>query len=354
MEAEIRTLVREQHFADALRIAAQVLDSGKTLKVIFISNADPDFYFGAEEEDLPGLKRMVEENLDSIDAAEINTFPIGVDPDGNEVVVKPGKFGPYVKRGDDTASVPDDLTPDELTIDMALKLLAAPKSDEPIGEIDGYPVFAKNGRFGPYVQWGTPDNLPPGLEKPKMASLFKTMVFERVTIGEARELLTLPRTLGVDPSDDQPIIANNGRYGPYVQKGKDFRNITSEEQLLTITLDEAVAIFSQPKVFRRGGGANLAAKGPLKEFGNDPVSGRPVVAKDGKFGVYVTDGETNASLSKGDRLEAMLPERAFELLAIRREAIIEQGGPKAKKAAAAKKAPAKKAPAKKAAPRKKA
>ena len=312
------------------------------------------FYFGSEEDALPGLKRLVEENLDSIDAAEVNTFRIGADPDGNEVVVKPGKFGPYVKRGDDTASVPDDLTPDELTIDMALKLLAAPKSDEPIGEIDGYPVFAKNGRFGPYVQWGTPDNLPPGLEKPKMASLFKTMVFERVTIGEARELLTLPRTLGVDPSDDQPIIANNGRYGPYVQKGKDFRNITSEEQLLTITLDEAVAIFSQPKVFRRGGGANLAAKGPLKEFGNDPVSGRPVVAKDGKFGVYVTDGETNASLSKGDRLEAMLPERAFELLAIRREAIIEQGGPKAKKAAAAKKAPAKKAPAKKAAPRKKA
>ena len=318
------------------------------------------FYFGSDEEDLPGLKRLVEENLDSIDAAEVNTFPIGLDPDGNEVVVKPGKFGPYVKRGDDTASVPDDLTPDELTIEVALKLLAAPKSDEPIGEIDGYPVFAKNGRYGPYVQWGSPDNLPPGLEKPKMASLFKTMVFERITLAEARELLTLPRTLGTDPTDGQPIIANNGRYGPYVQKGKDFRNIAGEEQLLTITLDEAVAIFSQPKVFRRGGGANLAAKGPLKEFGNDPVSGKPVVAKDGKFGVYVTDGETNASLSKGDRLEAMLPERAFELLAIRRDAIIEKGGAPAKKAAATKKAaakkaaPAKKAPAKKAAPRKKA
>jgi DNA topoisomerase-1 len=318
------------------------------------------FYFGSDEEDLPGLKRLVEENLGNIDAAEVNTFPIGLDADGNEVVVKPGKFGPYVKRGDDTASVPDDLTPDELTLEVALKLLAAPKSDEPIGEIDGYPVFAKNGRYGPYVQWGAPDDLPPGLEKPKMASLFKTMVFERITLAEARELLTLPRTLGVDPADGQPIIANNGRYGPYVQKGKDFRNIAGEEQLLTITLDEAVVIFSQPKVFRRGGGANLAAKGPLKEFGNDPVSGKPVVAKDGKFGVYVTDGETNASLSKGDRLEAMLPERAFELLAIRRDAIIEKGGAPAKKAAATKKAaakkaaPAKKAPAKKAAPRKKA
>ncbi len=321
------------------------------------------FYFGSEEEQLPGLKRLVEENLDHIDAAEINTFPIGLDLDGNEVVVKPGKYGPYVKRGDDTASVPDDLTPDELTIEMALKLLAAPKSDEPIGELDGYPVFAKNGRYGPYVQWGAPDNLPPGLEKPKMASLFKTMVFERVTIDEARELLTLPRSLGTDPTDGQEILANNGRYGPYVQKGKDFRNIANEEQLLTISLEEAVAIFSQPKVFRRGGGANLAAKGPLREFGTDPVSGKPVVAKDGKFGVYVTDGETNASLSKGDRLEAMEPERAYELLAVRREAIIEKGGAPAKKAAAtkraaakkaapAKKAAAKKAPAKKAAPKK--
>ena len=316
------------------------------------------FYFGDEAEHLPGLKRLVEENLDHIDAAEINTFPIGLDPDGNEVVVKPGKYGPYVKRGDDTASVPDDLAPDELTLEMALKLLAAPKSDEPIGELDGYPVFAKNGRYGPYVQWGAPDNLPPGLEKPKMASLFKTMVFERVTIDEARELLTLPRVLGTDPADGQEILANNGRYGPYVQKGKDFRNITSEEQLLTITLDEAVQIFSQPKVFRRGGGANLAAKGPLKEFGTDPVSGKAVVAKDGKFGVYVTDGETNASLSKGDRLDAMLPERAYELLALRREAIIEKGGAPAKKAAATKRAaakkaaPAKKAAAKKAAPKK--
>jgi DNA topoisomerase-1 len=321
------------------------------------------FYFGDDDDDhLPGLKRLVEENLDHIDAAEVNTFPIGLDPDGNEVVVKPGKYGPYVKRGDDTASVPDDLTPDELTLEVALKLLAAPKSDEPIGELDGYPVFAKNGRYGPYVQWGAPDDLPPGLEKPKMASLFKTMVLERLTIDEAKELLQLPRTVGIDPSDEQPILANNGRYGPYVQKGKDFRNITSEEQLLTITLDEAVQIFSQPKVFRRGGGANLAAKGPLREFGEDPVSGKAVVAKDGKFGVYVTDGETNASLSKGDRLDAMPAERAYELLALRREAIIEKGGAPAKKATAtkkaaakrtaAKKAPAKKAPAKKAAAKK--
>ncbi|MEP7201104.1 MAG: type I DNA topoisomerase [Ilumatobacteraceae bacterium] len=311
------------------------------------------FYFGDEADNLPGLKRLVEENLDEIDAAEINTFPIGNDPDGNAIVVKPGKYGPYVKRGDDTASVPDDLTPDELTVEMALQLLSLPKSDEPIGELDGYPVFAKNGRYGPYVQWGAPDNLPPGLEKPRMASLFKTMVLERVTVAEAEELLQLPRTLGVDPGDGETITANNGRYGPYVQKGKDFRNITNEEQLLTITLDQAVEIFSQPKVFRRGGATNMAAKGPLREFGNDPASGKPVVAKDGKFGVYVTDGETNASLSKGDRLEAMPPERAYELLAVRREAIIERGGAPAKKARATKKAATKKAPARKAPAKKK-
>jgi DNA topoisomerase I len=312
------------------------------------------FYFGDATDQMPGLKRLVAENLDEIDAAEINTFPIGNDADGHEIVVKPGKYGPYVKRGDDTASVPDDLAPDELTVEMAIKLLAMPKSDEPIGELDGFPVFAKNGRYGPYVQWGAPDNLPPGLEKPKMASLFKTMVFERLTVGDAKELLQLPRTLGADPADGESITANNGRYGPYVQKGKDFRNIANEEQLLTITLAEAAAIFSQPKVFRRGGATNMAAKGPLREFGTDPVSGKAVVAKDGKFGVYVTDGETNASLSKGDRLDSMPPERAFELLVIRREAIIEKGGAPAtkaratKKAAAKRAAPAKKAPAKKA------
>ena len=306
------------------------------------------FYFG--DDTLPGLKRLVEENLDEIDAAVINTFPLGLDPDGTEVVVKPGKYGPYVKRGDDTASVPEELTPDELTLTKALELLAAPKSDEPIGELDGLPVFAKNGRYGPYVQWGTPDEPPPGFEKPKMSSLFKTMVLERITLDEATELLQLPRTLGVDPADGETIAANNGRYGPYVQKGRDYRNLENEERLLTVTLDDALQIFSQPKVYRRGG-QNMAAKGPLREFGSDPVSERPVVARDGKFGVYVTDGETNASIGKGDRIEEMLPERAFELLAVRREAVAAKGGAPAKRTA--RKAPAKKAAARKrAAPKK--
>ena len=135
-------------------------------------------------------------------------------------------------------------------------------------------MFAKNGRYGPYVQWGTPDELPPGLEKPKMSSLFKTMMLERITVDEAEELLQLPRTLGVDPADGEAIVANNGRYGPYVQKGKDFRNLENEEQLLTVTLDEALQIFAQPKVYRRGG-QNMAAKGPLREFGTDPGQRAP-------------------------------------------------------------------------------
>jgi DNA topoisomerase-1 len=280
------------------------------------------FYFG--DDVLPGLKRLVEENLDEIDAAAINTFPIGADADGNEIVVKPGKYGPYVKRGDDTAAVPDDLPPDELTIEMALGLLAAPKSDEPIGELDGYPVFAKNGRYGPYVQLGTADNPPPGYDKPKMSSLFKTMVLERISMEEAEALLSLPRELGTDPADGAPIVANNGRYGPYVQKGKDYRSLENEDQLLTVTLDEALRVLAQPKVYRRGG-RNAAAKGPLREFGTDPVSGRAVVARDGRFGVYVTDGETNASIGKGDRIEEVTPERAYELLAVRRDQVAAKG-----------------------------
>jgi DNA topoisomerase-1 len=339
----------EQHFDDLVdyEFTAKIEED---LDAIAAGTGQKDewltrFYFG-DDDTLPGLKRLVEENLDEIDAATINTFPLGTDPDGNLVVVKPGKYGPYVKRGDDTAGVPDDLPPDELTVDRALQLLAAPKSDVPIGELDGFPVYAKNGRFGPYVQWGSPDQLPPGLDKPKMASLFKTMVLERITVDEAETLLQLPRSLGADPVDSQEIVASNGRYGPYVVKGKDFRSLDNEEQLLTITLDQASAIFKQPKVYKRGG-RNVAPSGPLREFGTDPVSERPVTAKDGRFGVYVTDGETNASIGKGDRIEEMLPERAYELLAIRRDVVATKGGTSGKPAAR-KKAPAKRS-AKKAA-----
>ena len=309
------------------------------------------FYFGTpgQLEKEPGLKKIVADNLDEIDAAEINTFPLGKHPDsGDDVVVKPGKYGPYVRCGENTAGVPDTLTPEDLTLDVALQLLAAPKGDEPIGQKDGLPVFAKSGRYGAYVQWGTPENPPPGMDKPKMVSLFATMNIDRFTMKDAEDLLSLPRTLGNDPADGEPITAQNGRFGPYISKGKDSRTISSEEHLLNITLEEALALLAQPRTFGRG---RAAPKPPLKEFGNDPVSGKPVVAKEGRFGDYVTDGETNAGLKRGDILADMTPERAFELLQLRREYVAENGGAPKKRgarAAAPKKAPAKKAAVKKA------
>ena len=304
------------------------------------------FYWG--EDGRPGLHGLVESRLESIDAAAVNTRPLGADPEsGEEIVVRSGKYGPYVKCGENSASIPEGLTPDELTVEVAVNLLKAPKGDEPIGEWNGHPVFAKSGRYGPYVQWGTMDNPPEGLEKPKMASLFKTMNIERISMQDAIDLLSLPRTLGTDPADGVPVTAQNGRYGPYVSKATDSRSLTNEEQLLTVTLDEALALLAQPRTFGRRG---AAPKPPLRDFGTDPISGKPVVAKDGRFGVYVTDGETNASLSRGDRVESMIPERAYELLQARRE--YDEANPKKKKAAR-KAAPAKKAPAKKkAAPKK--
>ncbi len=347
----------EQHFDDLVdydftaRVEAD-LDSiavGDTQKEQWLAQ----FYFGsgqfAESVDMPGLHRLVTEHAEGIDAAAVNTFPLGADPaTGELIVVKPGKYGPYVKRGDDTASVPDDLAPDELTIDMACRLLAAPKSDEPIGQHEGLPVFVKSGRYGPYVQWGTPEQLPPGADKPKMASLFSTMTPEAVTLDDAVRLLSLPRLVGNDPADGEPITAQNGRYGPYVSKGAESRSLASESQLFTVSLDEALALLAQPRQFR--GKKGSAPKPPLRDFGVDPISQRPVVAKEGRFGVYVTDGQTNASLTKGDRLEAMPAERAFELLAIRRESAPAPAKKAAPRKAAAKRAPAKKA-ARKRAPR---
>jgi DNA topoisomerase I len=342
LETHFKGLV-DYHFTAEMEETLDAVSRGDRDKAQFLRS----FYFG---DGTIGLKPLIAETLDLIDAAEINAIQIGTDDDGEAIVVRPGKYGPYVKRGEDTASVPDDLPPDELTVAMALELLSRPKGDDPIGELDGLPVYAKSGRYGPYVQLGDADTLPPG-DKPKMASLFKSMSLDQITVDDARALLTLPRVLGVDPADGEEILANNGRYGPYVQKGKEFRSIGSEEELLTIDLGQAVAYLAQPKTFRRGGATG--PKPPLREFGEDPVSNRPIVAKEGRFGVYVTDGETNASLGKGDRLDAMTNERAQELLALRRETLAEKGGPAPAKRGA-KKAAAKKAPAAKATPAKKA
>jgi len=310
-----------------------------------------EFYFGNGQE-LPGLKPLVEHNKDNIDAATLNAFHVGPHPEtGDMIEARPGKYGPYIRCGEQTAGIPDSMAPDELTIPVALEILARPKFEDPIGELDGYPVFKKTGKYGPYVQWGTMDEPPTGLEKPKMVSLFKDMTIETTTFEDAERLLSLPRTVGFDPSDGEIITAQNGRYGPYINKGKDSRTLETEAEIFSVSIDQALAKLAEPRVYGRRG----PAKPPLREFGVDPVSGKAVVAKDGKFGVYVTDGETNASLTRGDRLEYVTPERAFELLAIRRDAEPSTKRKKAAKKAVAKKAaPAKaaKKPAKKAAKKK--
>ena len=310
-----------------------------------------EFYFGNGKE-LPGLKPLVEHNKDNIDAATLNAFHVGPHPEtGDMIEARPGKFGPYIRCGEQTAGIPDSMAPDELTIPVALEILARPKFEDPIGDIDGFPVFKKTGKYGPYVQWGTMDEPPSGLEKPKMVSLFKDMTVESTTFEDAERLLSLPRTVGFDPADGEIITAQNGRYGPYINKGKESRTLEAESEIFSVTIDQALAKLAEPRVYGRRG----PAKPPLREFGVDPTSGKAVVAKDGKFGVYVTDGETNASLTRGDRLEYVTPERAFELLAIRRDAEPSTKRKKAAKKAVTKKAapakaakkPAKKKPAKK-------
>ena len=343
------TRVLEEHFAE-------IVDYGFTaqLEEVLdrISNGDAngtemlaDFYFGpiAEGARKDGLRDLVTHRLPEIDAAAINTFELGLDAYGTPVIAKPGRYGPYVQRGDDTASIPDNLPPADLSVDKALELLAMPKGGKPIGtdpETD-LTVFVMNGRFGPYVQLGEIDEAPDG--KPRRASLFKTMDPYEVTLETALQLLSFPKVLGTDPETGEEIRAQNGKFGPYLTKGEgekpDSRSLESEEQLLTVTLADAIWLFSQPK--RRG---RSAPKPPIAELGPDPVTGRPMVVKDGRFGEYVTDGETNASLRVGDVAATLSPERAAELLQARREYLLENGGPAAKKAA--KKATAKKAAAK--------
>ena len=308
------------------------------------------FWFG---NGVPGVKGMKEKALEEADAEAINTIPIGVDANGEMIVVRNGRYGPYVKRGEDTASVPEDLPLDELTIDRAVEILSAPKGGEPLGSdpTSGLPVYAKSGRFGPYVQLGDADTLPPDT-KPRMSSLFQTMSLSTITLDEAVQLLTLPRIVGVHPEGGE-IVAANGRYGPFLSWGEETRSIDAEEKLLTISVDEAVTVLAQPKQFGRRRAAPVP---PLRELGPDPVSGQNVVVKDGRFGPYVTDGETNASLRKGDTVEGVTIERAAELLQIRRDAgpTKKRGAKKApaKKKAAAKKPAAKKTAAKKTAAKK--
>lgn len=266
-----------------------------------------------------GLKYLVD-HLPDIDARDLATFPIT-----DEVNLRVGRYGPYLEGppmvpGEGgtmvptRANVPDDLPPDELTADKVAELLANPAGQEKVlgtHPDTGRELIAKNGRFGPYVMESLPEGAKKS-DKPRTASLFKSMSLDSLSLDDAITLLSLPRVVGTD-EDGQEMTAQNGRYGPYLKKGSDSRSLDSEEHLLTITEDEARKLFAQPKTRGR-----QAAKAPLKEFGDDPISGKPIVLKDGRFGPYVTDGEYNASLRKDDDVESVTAERAQELLSERR------------------------------------
>jgi len=267
------------------------------------------FYFGTGDD--IGLHAKVTTRLGDIDPRAVSTLELGVTADGEEVVARYGKFGPYVQAGERTASIPDDLPPDELTVEVALDYLDAPTERRLGGDPEtGLPVLARSGRFGPYVSLGEVTDDGP---RPKTVSLFATMTLERITLDDALQLLSLPRTVGVDPADGVEITVQNGRYGPYLKKGKESRSLDNEEQLLTVTLDECLALLAQAKRRSRG-----AARPALRELGEDPASGKTMVLKDGQWGPYVTDGEYNASLRKGDSVEELTDDRAAELLAERR------------------------------------
>jgi DNA topoisomerase I len=321
------------------------------------------FYFGAESTSVEGLRHLVDD-LGEIDAREISTIPIG-----EGIVVRVGRYGPYIEEtipaGVDSTTgevadgataqirrvtINDEIAPDELTTAMARDLLEAAADDGRVLGQDpetGRDIVAKAGRYGPYVTEALPEEVAAlkgkSKVKPRTASLFKDMDLASLDFETALQLLTLPRVVGKDPDDGADITAQNGRYGPYLKKGTDSRSIQTESQLFTMTLQEALAIYAKPK--ERG----RAAAAPLRELGSDPVSDRPMVVKEGRFGAYVTDGETNATLRKDDSPETITPERGAELLAEKRAR-----GPVTRKRAAkktAKKAVAKKT-AKKAATKK--
>jgi DNA topoisomerase-1 len=247
-------------------------------------------------------------------------------------VIRVGRYGPYLDRDGARVNVPDDMTPDELTAEKAEELFARPSGDRELGKdpATGHLIVAKDGRFGPYVTEVLPEEPPAEPKsdgksetrrrtkkaeavKPRTSSLFKSMSLDTITLDQALTLLTLPRVVG--HLDGEEVTAQNGRFGPYIKKGTDSRSLASEDELLTITIEQAKEVFAQPKVRGRG---RAAAAPPLRELGEDPGSKKPVVVKEGRFGPYVTDGETNASLRKGDSVESITIERAAELLAERR------------------------------------
>jgi DNA topoisomerase-1 len=290
------------------------------------------FFFGTEGN--PGLEALAAD-LGAIDAQQINTMKMGED-----IEIRVGRYGAYIQKGvgDERkfANIPETMAPDELTLQVAIDLLAQPSGERELGihPETNLPLLAKSGRFGPYVTEVFPEpemvvdkktgelkkpRKKKDAPKPKTASLLSTMTLDTITIEDALKLMSLPRILG--DYEEVPITVQNGRYGPYMTHGTDSRTLTSEDQLFAITLDEAIELYKQPKVRRRG-----VAKPPLKDLGIDPASQKAVLVKDGRFGIYITDGETNATLRRGDNVEFLTLERGLELLAGRRAWEIENGG----------------------------
>ena len=300
------------------------------------------FYFGSDGEgpggaalvdgtgQERGLKSLVGD-ISDIDARDVSSFPLA----GSDIVVRVGRYGPYLERDDQRVNVPDDIAPDELTVEKAEELFNQPNGDVVLGTDPGtgLTVVAKAGRFGPYVTEQLAEDAPASA-KPRTASLLKSMALDTVTLDDALRLLTLPRMIG--ELDGEQVTVQNGRYGPYAKKGTDSRSLEAENQLFTLTLAEAKELFAQPKA--RGHGSRATAP-PLRELGEDPATGKPMVIKDGRFGPYVTDGETNASLRKGDEVASITVQRGAELLADRRVAA---PAPRRKATSAKKAAPAKK------------
>ncbi|MCH9700309.1 MAG: type I DNA topoisomerase [Actinomycetia bacterium] len=343
----------EQHFARlvdydftaAMEDELDQIAAGNERRSNWLSN----FYFGGDHgvegsiARAGGLKKLVGGNLEEIDARLVNSIKLFDDEEGRAINVRVGRSGPYLERmvaadpgcpGELTpqrANLSDDLTPDQLTLELAEKAFATPQEGRSLG-VDpesGHEIVAKDGRYGPYVAEvlpappdddggasGTPakKGKKPTGPKPRTGSLLRTMDLETVTLEDALKLLSLPRVVGIDPASNEEITAQNGRYGPYLKRGTDSRSLATEEQMFTITLEEALKIYAEPK--RRG--RQGAAAPPLRELGNDEASGKPMVIKDGRFGPYVTDGETNASLRKGDSVLSITDSRASELLADRR------------------------------------
>jgi DNA topoisomerase-1 len=367
----------EEHFGDLVQydFTAEMEDdldhiaAGEADRVDWLSS----FYFGSDKH--RGLRQVVD-NLGEIDAREINSVVIAPD-----ITLRIGKYGPYLETADADAApdatprrvnLPPDLAPDELTEAKARELIEAPvQTDRVLGTNpeNGKQVVVKDGRFGPYVTELEPEapaeaaatvdtatgevvEAPkpkraakkPAAVKPRTASLFKSMQIEEVDLATALKLLDLPRVVGVDPETGAEITAQNGRYGPYLKKAEDTRTLPSEDAIFDIDLAGALELYAQPKYGAR------RASSALKEFENDPVSGKPIRVKDGRFGPYVTDGETNATIPRAESVEEITFERAVELLQIKRD---KGPAPKAKRATTSRSTAAKKAPAKKASPAKK-